>query len=369
MPHDPTKGAELVRGHATTKGTSRFADRFESSFAPEFFRRLGASGPRVSAVGLGTYLGECDDADDARYTTLARSALEHGINLFDTAINYRCQRSERVVGRALARAIEAGTVARDEVVVCTKGGYIPLEGSPPASRADYASMLEREYFGPGLLTPSDVVGGGHSLAPAYLDNQIRRSRANLGLATIDVYYLHNPEQQLEVVERPAFLQRLREAFALLERKCADGEIIRYGCATWNGFRLPPDDKRHLSLAELVAIAREVAGDGHRFRVIQLPINLAMPEAVRAPTQPIGSTSASTLEAAAELGVSVIASASLLQGKLTRGMPSELRAALPGFESDAQRALAFVQSLPVTSALVGMRSSRHLEENLRVGAKR
>jgi aryl-alcohol dehydrogenase-like predicted oxidoreductase len=367
VPQTSSKGAESLRGHATVKGTSRFADRFENAFAPGFYRRLGAAGPRVSSLGLGTYLGECDDADDARYTTLVRTALERGINLLDTAINYRCQRSERAVGRALARAVDSGTVARDELVVCTKGGYIPLEGSPPATRADYEAMLEREYFAPGVLGPDDVVGGGHSLAPKYLEHQIDRSRANLGLGTIDVYYLHNPEQQLEVLDRAAFLSRMRDAFALLERKCADGAIVRYGCATWNGFRVAPDDKRHLSLAELVQLARDVAGDGHHCRVIQLPINLAMNEAVRARTQRVGSAERTILEAAAELDVSVIASASLLQGKLTRGLPSQLREALPGFDSDAQRAIAFVRSVPVvTTALVGMRSGRHLEENLGAG---
>lgn len=369
MPPTSSKGAESLRGHATVKGTTRYADRFAKTFAPDFYRRLGAAGPRVSSLGLGTYLGECDDADDARYTTLVRSALERGINLLDTAINYRCQRSERAVGRALAREVDAGALARDEVVVCTKGGYIPLDGSQPASRADYEAMLEREYFGPGVLTTQDVVGGGHSLAPRYLENQIARSRANLGLATIDVYYLHNPEQQLEAVDRATFLARLREAFALLEQKCADGEIVRYGCATWNGFRLAPDDKRHLSLAELVATAREVAGEDHHCRVIQLPINLAMNEAIRASTQRVESAELTILEAAAELGVSVVASASLLQGKLTRGLPSQLREALPGFESDAQRAIAFVRSLPVvTAALVGMRSGRHLDDNLGAGRR-
>ena len=67
---------------------------------------------------------------------------------------------------------------------------------------------------------------------------------------------------------------------------------------------------------------------------------------------------------AGLRVAVVASASLLQGKLTQHLPATLHEALPGFSTDAQRAIAFVRSLPmVTTALVGTKSVRHLRENL------
>jgi aryl-alcohol dehydrogenase-like predicted oxidoreductase len=362
------RDSDLITGRATKQGTARFAARFSPSLSEEFYRPLplpdGAGAVLASSIALGTYLGDCDAADDARYTTVARHAIESGINLLDTAINYRCQRSERALGRALARVFEARSAARDEVIVCTKGGYIPLDDTPPASRADYQALLEREYFARKVMTPDDVVAGAHCLAPTYLADQIERSRRNLGVGTIDLYYLHNPEQQLEVIDRPTFLARMRAAFTLLEEQCAAKNIVAYGCATWSGFRLPPDDRRSLSLAELVALAREVGGESHHFRAIQLPINLAMNEALRAPTQRVGASELTLLEAAASLGVAVVASASLMQGQLSRGLPSTLRDALPGFDTDAQRAIGFVRSLPVVAtALVGMRSSRHLEENL------
>ena len=122
-----------IPGVATAEGTARFEARFAERYADDFYRALGREGVRVSSIGLGSYLGECDDATDDGYADTAPAALEHGINLLDTAINYRCQRSERSIGRALARAIEGGIVARDEVVVCTKGGYIPLDWSAPAT--------------------------------------------------------------------------------------------------------------------------------------------------------------------------------------------------------------------------------------------
>ena len=229
----------------------------------------------VSSLGFGTYLGECDDAEDARYTRAGAAALERGVNLIDTAINYRCQRSERAVGDAIRVAIASGTVTREEIVVCTKAGYIPLEKTPPATREDYRGFLDSEYFARGVMSAADVVAGGHCLTPRYLDDQIDRSRNNLGLETIDVYYLHNPEQQLDSVDRERFRTIMRDAFETLEKHVKRGAISSYGCATWNGFRVDMQAKNHLSLEELVTIAREVGGSKHRFKVVQLPINLAM----------------------------------------------------------------------------------------------
>ena len=90
----------------------------------------------------------------------------------------------------------------------------------------------------------------------------------------------------------------------------------------------------------------------------------MTEAVRQPTQTLDGRAVSLLEAAAALGVSVVASASLMQAQLTRGLPLPLRDAFPGLDTDAQRAIAFVAGLPgVTTALVGMRREEHVRENV------
>jgi len=358
-----TKALEsLVEGRATPEGTRRFRKRFAKTQPDHFYRPL-ADGAIVSSLGLGTYLGECDDAEDARYTATAIAALGKGVNILDTAINYRCQRSERAIGEALRSMLSSGDIAREEVVVCTKGGYIPLERTPPATKEGYHGFLHSEYYGPGVMGPDDVVSGGHCLAPRYLDDQIGRSRKNLSLASIDIYYLHNPEQQLDVRTRSEFLDVMRAAFTALEEQVRRGLIGNYGCATWNGFRVSPEARNHLSLEELITVAREVGGEQHHFKVIQLPVNLAMTEAVRVPTQTVGSDRIPLLEAALRLGISVVGSATLMQSQLTRSLPKELHATFPGFKSDARRAIAFAQSLPLTAALVGMKSVSHLEENL------
>ena len=171
------------------------------------------------------------------------------------------------------------------------------------------------------------------------------------------------EEQLDALARPNFLTVVRDAFAALEEQVRRGVIRIYGCATWNGFRVPPDSRNHLSLEELVSIARDIAGTDHHFRVIQLPINLAMTESVRLPTQQIGHDRVPLLVAASRLGISVVGSATLMQSQLTRALPKQLHSAFPGFKTDARRAIAFSQSLPVAAALVGMKSVSHLEENL------
>jgi aryl-alcohol dehydrogenase-like predicted oxidoreductase len=352
----------LVEGRATPDGTRRFQRRFAKNQPDHFYRPI-ADGAIVSSLGLGTYLGECEDSEDARYTATVIAALEKGVNILDTAINYRCQRSERAIGEALRTMISSGDITREEVVVCTKGGYIPLERTPPATKEGYRGFLHSEYYGPGVMGPDDVVSGGHCLAPRYLDDQIERSRKNLGLAFIDIYYLHNPEQQLDVLSRSQFLDVMRAAFSSLEAQVRRGVIGNYGCATWHGFRVPPDTRNHLSLQELVSVAREVAGGKHHFKVIQLPVNLAMTEAVRVSTQAIGSDLVPLLEAAHRLGIAVVGSATLMQSQLARALPKELHSTFPGFSSDARRAIAFAQSLPLTSALVGMKSVSHLEQNL------
>jgi aryl-alcohol dehydrogenase-like predicted oxidoreductase len=290
--------------------------------------------------------------------------LAEGVNLIDTASNYRCQRSERIVGHTLEAMIAAGGVRRDEVVLCTKGGYVALDGQPPASREQYETWLDDTLVAPGIVHRDDLVRAGHSISPSFLSHQLAQSRTNLRVQSIDLYYLHNPEEQLLGVDRTTFLARLRAAFTLLEERADRGEIGGYGCATWLGFRVGPEHRQHLTLAELVAVAREIAGPTHHFRAVQLPVNLAMPEAARTPTQPLGRKLVSLLEAADALGVAVVASAPLMQGRLASGLPAEVRELFPDCATDAQRALRFTSSLPgVSAVLAGMRRPAHLTENL------
>jgi aryl-alcohol dehydrogenase-like predicted oxidoreductase len=191
--------------------------------------------------------------------------------------------------------------------------------------------------------------------PDFLSDQIDRSRANLGVDTIDVFYLHNPETQLGFRTPQEFEGRIRHAFTRLEQLVDQRKIRWYGAATWEGFR----KKNALSLTRLCEIAVEEGGPEHHFRFIQLPFNLAMVEAF------VGQPE-SVLTEAARLGVAVVASASLLQTQVLDGMPDAVSELVPGLQTDAQRAIQFTRSTPgIAVALVGMGRREHVLENLGV----
>jgi predicted aldo/keto reductase-like oxidoreductase len=117
---------------------------------------------------------------------------------------------------------------------------------------------------------------------------------------------------------------------------------------------------------MVELARELAGDGHHFRFIQLPVNLAMPEALFFQNQKLGDEYGSVVEAAQSFGITAIASGSIMQGQVARGLPESIRDSLGSLETDAQSGIQFVRSAPgITTALVGMSHVAHVEENLQL----
>ena len=361
----PAKGQEsLTPGRATPEGTAAYRDRFADKAADGHFRAY--QDLWVSSVGIGTYLGDEDNETDRLYRDAIGQCLALGCNVVDTAVNYRCQRSERSIGEGLREVFSKGDIRREDVVVATKGGFIPFEGKQPTNREEYLGYIVKTFLQPGIIQTEDIAAGCHCMTPAYIDHQLDTSRNNLGLECLDVYYVHNPETQLQEVSRLEFMNRIRAAFETLEKNVAEGKIARYGTATWTAYRQKPDQQDYLPLTELVKTAEEVGGKDHHFRAIQLPLNLAMAEAVGSPNQPVGEEMVSLLAAADHFGISVMASASIYQGKVAKELPDFVAEAFPGFETDAQRAIQFVRSTPGMSvALVGMKQAAHVEENLAV----
>jgi aryl-alcohol dehydrogenase-like predicted oxidoreductase len=344
---------------ATPNGTAQYAKKFAGRAADGHFRE--AHGLVLSSLGIGTYLGQPDDKTDQSYAASVAAAVESGINVIDAAINYRFQRSERNIGAAIKYLAKLG-IAREEFVLCTKGGYLTPDGAMPSDPTEY---FYREYIQPGIFSPNDLVGGSHCMTPRFLENQLERSLRNLGVECIDVYYLHNPESQLSEVSRPDFLERVRDAFIFLESAAASGKIQFYGMATWNGFRQEARARDAMQLPELATLAHDIAGDQHRFRFVQLPFNLAMTEALTLGNQSIRGRDKTVMEAASELDITLVASASLLQGQVARNLPAFVAEAL-GLEDDAQRSLQFVRSSPgITTALVGMSHVEHVRENAKL----
>ena len=344
---------------ATPEGTRRCATRLTDRAAAGFFRTQ--QGLLLSSFGIGTYLGEPDSATDQTYTDAVITAVSGGINVVDSAINYRFQRSERSVGAALQKLAAAG-IAREELVLCTKGGFLTPDGEMPADPGAYFSS---EYIQAGILRPEDVAAGCHAMSPLYLKDQLSRSLRNLAIECIDVYYLHNPETQLGKVPREEFNRRVRAAFEFLESAVEAGTIRFYGLATWDAFRQPQDAPDSLSLAEMEIFASEIAGDKHHFRFVQLPFNLGMTQALTLANQSLGDRLLPMIEVAHALDITLITSASLHQGRLMRNLPKFIADSL-GLENDLQRALQFARSAPgIATALVGMSRVEHVRENLKL----
>jgi aryl-alcohol dehydrogenase-like predicted oxidoreductase len=347
-------------GCATAQGTLRYAARFQGRAAAGHFRDVQA-GLVLSSIGIGTYLGEPDEATDKGYASAVVAAVQGGINVVDSAINYRLQRSERSVGAAL-RQLAAMGFPRDEIVVCTKAGFLTPDGEMPDDANEY---FAHEFIEPGIFRPEDIAAGCHCMTPRYLADQLDRSRRNLGVDCVDVFYLHNPETQLSEVPPEEFRRRIGEAFTFLESAVAAGKIGAYGLATWNAFRDDPKSQGYLSLAAMEEIAQEAGGVGHHFRFVQLPLNLAMPEALLRPNQVVERKTMAMVQAARALKITLVSSAALLQGQLTRNLPPYIAAAL-GTTKDSVSALQFARSVPgVTTALTGMSHVEHVHANLEV----
>lgn len=305
-------------------------------------------GLHVSALGAGTYLGQADDATDRLYEESLLKAALSGVNFFDTAINYRCMRSEKVIRRVL-KELERQGIKREAIVIATKGGFIPCEGTPET----FDDTLHTRYLDPGLISPGDIALGCHTIAPAFLDAQITLSLENLGLDTIDLYYIHNPETQLQEIDEAEFYRRLTVAFRLLEQNVQKGRIARYGIATWNGLRQKPNQKTTLQLTKILASAIEAGGPNHHLRAVQMPYNLVMLEALKLKT------------ALADSNIAFMVSSPLMQSH-AMSLPARVFDRLPKEDSPALQSLQFLSSTPSACTLfAGMKKIDHLYENTKL----
>lgn len=354
---------ELSEGRASEEGTRRYAARFPD--LPGHFRRPDRLS--FSSLGLGTRSGDPGGIDDLAYRSAIAQAVEVGINVFDTALSYRMQTSERALGAALRRGIAEGSAQRDELVVITKGAYLTIDPDFARTRSEAERYLYATYIDSGLVDPNGIVDGRHSLDRAFLEDQIERSRRNLGLATIDVYCVQDPELQLAARGPDEFRRLLLGVLEMLEEAAHAGRIATYGFSTWSGFLVPYTERGHLSVSELFQAALDVGGPDHHLRAVQVPYNVAMGEALGLPSQfGANSGAAGVFDLLRDTGTAVFTIAPLVQGRAVRGLPRFLRDAFPELKTDPQVALQFARSAPgATSTLVGMRSSEHVEDNIAI----
>ena len=347
--------------YATKEGTFGYLKQFPK-YSRDFYRFDGEV--FLSSLGLGTFRKEPYREENyiLNYKDSVKTAVLNGINLIDTAINYRYQTSEREIGEALRELFAEGRASREQLVVTSKAGFIPLDFPFP----DPYKWIKEQVVDTGLATKEEVVIDQHCMSPAYLRWSVEQSLRNLQLQTLDILFLHNPETQLGYVDRRTFKERVKQAFGLFEALVDEGKIRCYGVACWNGFLQEEGHTEYLSLAETVSLAEEVGGKDHRFRYVQSPYNLAKPHACNYANQKgLDGRYHTLMQAVHGYGLKLMASSSLLQMNLFKGKFDEKVSSLLGTGefTDVTSALQFARSGHVTSALFGAADPRHVEDNL------
>ena len=346
----------MIPGFATLEGTEKFVKNSDAN--PLNFKKFQKL--TLSNIGMGTYLGDPDEKTDKAVTNAIKQSVESGINVIDTAINYRAQKAERSVGKAISELIDEKKITRDQIFLCTKNGYLTNDADV---KQEFWEYVKTEYSGKGVIKEGDVSSGYHCMTVPYLEDQLGRSLKNLGVECIDLLYLHNAvEGQIKDISKEQFLKNLKLVFEFYEQKRKEGKIKFYGMATWECFRVPEDNSQYLSLQDTVELAKEVGGEDHGFRFIQLPFNMHYDQALLKKNQIFDNSLISVLEAASKLNVGVFTSVPFMQGRLLApGVMPEFNDLNPPL-----RALQFIRSSPgVLAPLVGQKSHEHISENLEI----
>ncbi|TGL62376.1 aldo/keto reductase [Leptospira sarikeiensis] len=230
-----------------------------------FFREF-----RLSRIAFGGYrigLGDPEHKDALNF------ALDSGINMIDVSANYGDGEAESLVGQVLAENFRKRNLHRKEIFIVTKAGYIQGKNMKLVESKEKTKnqFPEITYYQPGCY---------HCISPEFLEDQLERSRKRLGLSTIDVFLLHNPEYFLSDAEKKGvpkeeahaeYYRRIKEAFLFLEKARKEGKIQFYGISS-NTFPIPEGEYTHTSLSKCLQIAEKVAGKENGFAVVQFPGN-------------------------------------------------------------------------------------------------
>lgn len=349
---------------ATFDDTYNFAKKF--SHYKDFY--IKHNDLIFSKLGLGTFNKEPYKEENYlfHYIEGVKEAVKSGINLIDTASNYRYGQSEKEIGIALQELFEEGVTKREELIICSKGGFIQLEYPFPENPYKW---IEENILNNSLATKDDIELDQHCMTPDYLEWSCKKSLENMGVKTIDIYFLHNPEIQVSKLGYKKFLKKVETIFKRFEKMVEMGMIKYYGVAVWNGF-IDDSTNEHLNLEDLVDIAVKVGGVNHNFKYIQTPFNMGKTSIYTMPTQKVKGEECTLLQAAHRLKIGVISSSSLLQMNLfKKSFKAETGYLLDSkmiLENDIQLALQFVRSTPgLISSLFASKVPVHIKKNLEI----
>lgn len=341
----------MIRGYAKLEDTK---DYFERLQIPNKDVRHNESFYSLP-IAIGTHLGDFSDEDSLAFIETMTYGLKNGVNFIDTAINYRGMRSERDIGIVLNKLInEEKSIRREEIIISTKGGQIYGDIALKMPPINYLNNI---LIPNGILKIEDVniiENQRFTLKPKFYETSIELSRKNLGLETIDIHYIHNPEVSMYVLGEDIFYKQLKELFEFYEDQVLNGYIRAYGFATWNGLLEDVDSRWYISLEKVVEIARAIGGDNHHFKYVQLPYNKFNQNANTKYNQLVNGKECTTIEAANNLGLTVMISAPLNQCKDVNFS-----------EVSHDELLKFVVETPgVYAAMVGTKTKAHFVSNLK-----
>ncbi|MEW5791312.1 MAG: aldo/keto reductase [Pseudomonadota bacterium] len=361
----PNQETALLPGHATPEGTKAYQARFGARLPESHYSDFLKTHIKMSSIGIGTFPGQPDEATDEAYARIVSRALQEGVNVIDTGANYRYGRSPRAVGEGVRRALAAG-VPREAMFLVSKGGFLTLpEGRPD----DMAAFFRREIMAKGLGSPEDLAQGIHLLNPAYILWQLEQSRRAMGVETLDAFLVDQPEIHIPLIGKERMHRKLLRVFEALEMAVAAGKLRYYGISTFNACRVETDNPLFQSMTSLIGLAEKAAGEGkrHHLRIVQMPFNYLMTEGFTRFSQATGQGNvASTIQAAFQLRLYLMASHTLGKGILARESPEIFPAMMPTLANPAQRAIQFNRSTPgVGTTLVGISQPAHLEDALAV----
>ena len=349
---------------ATLDDTLNFAKKF--SHYKDFY--IKHNNLVFSKLGLGTFNKEPYKEENYVFHYIAgvKEAIKNGINLIDTASNYRYGQSEKEIGIALQELFEEGDTKREELIICSKGGFIQLDYPFPEN--PYA-WIEENIINTSLAKLEDIELDQHCMTPDYLEWSCQKSLENLGVKTLDIYFLHNPEIQISKLGYKIWLKKVESAFKRFEKMVTKGMIKSYGVAVWNGF-IDKSTNEHINLEDLLEIAIKVGGENHNFKYIQTPFNMAKTSIYTMPTQTVKGEECTLLQAAHRLKIGVISSSSLLQMNLfKKSFNAQVGYLLDSkmvLENDIQLALQFVRSTPgLISSLFASKVPVHIKKNLEI----
>ncbi|KAJ3294959.1 hypothetical protein HDU76_006899 [Blyttiomyces sp. JEL0837] len=224
---------------------------------------------------------------------VVKRALRVGVNVFDTSSHFGNGNSEVTIGQGIREAIEEGVVERDEIIVISKCGHILTEPHLTTWKSHASKSPPQKFHLTNLSQKAS-----HSIHPTFIKSEISSSLSRMGLSTIDIYMINNPERLIHggsMTMNELLHKHIYEAFVCLEREVQDGRIKGYGVSC-NTMHIKGVDG-YIDLKEVSEVARKayaevfgnkgVEGDGlekeggssPNFVAVEYPLNLFEKDAV------------------------------------------------------------------------------------------